>query len=73
MIPVHWGLFDLAMLSWTEPIERVLSAARRRGVRVASPRPGESVEPVERPEPKRWWPQRPWQRADEAPVVSSHL
>ncbi|MDD9938227.1 MAG: MBL fold metallo-hydrolase [Myxococcales bacterium] len=73
MIPVHWGLFDLAMHSWTEPIERVLSAARRRGVRVASPRPGESVEPVERPEPKRWWPQRPWQRADEAPVVSSHL
>jgi L-ascorbate metabolism protein UlaG (beta-lactamase superfamily) len=35
MLPVHWGLFDLALHGWTEPMERVLVAARAAGVRVA--------------------------------------
>jgi hypothetical protein len=47
MIPVHWGLFQLAFHGWTEPVERVLAAAALRGVAVATPRPGESVEPTD--------------------------
>ncbi|WP_424521163.1 MBL fold metallo-hydrolase, partial [Rubrivirga sp.] len=27
MVPVHWGLFDLALHGWTEPAERVRAAA----------------------------------------------
>jgi hypothetical protein len=46
MIPVHWALLKLANHPWTEPVERVLIAARRRGVDVLTPRPGESVEPT---------------------------
>jgi len=38
MIPVHWGLFDLAVHGWTEPIERVLVAAHKHGVSVVTPR-----------------------------------
>ena len=45
MIPVHWGLFDLALHSWMEPIEHVLAAAQDRGVTVVTPQPGASVEP----------------------------
>ena len=52
-IPVHWGTFSLALHAWTEPVERVLIAARRAGVRVAVPRPGESIEPAAPPEPER--------------------
>ena len=26
MVPIHWGLFDLAVHSWTEPAERLLAA-----------------------------------------------
>ncbi len=73
MIPVHWGLFDLALHSWTEPIERVLVAARQQGVAVATPLPGGSVVPGAVPMPAHWWPSTPWQTAAEAPVVSSHL
>lgn len=73
MIPVHWGLFDLALHGWTEPIERVLAAAAERGVTVAAPRIGESIEPHDPPPPQRWWPDIPWQTAAEAPIVSSHL
>jgi L-ascorbate metabolism protein UlaG (beta-lactamase superfamily) len=47
MIPVHWGLLKLAEHPWTEPVERVLKAAKRHGVRVWVPRPGESVEPTQ--------------------------
>jgi L-ascorbate metabolism protein UlaG (beta-lactamase superfamily) len=72
LIPVHWGLFDLALHSWTEPIERTLAAADAVGVRVASPRPGESVIPGQELR-QRWWPDVPWQTAEEAPVVSSGL
>lgn len=72
LIPVHWGLFDLALHSWTEPIERTLVAADAAGVRVASPRPGESVM-ADRATRERWWPDVPWKTADEAPVVSSGL
>ena len=71
LIPIHWGLFNLAPHSWTEPIERVLAAATRGGVSVATPRPGESVEPGKSLVTKRWWPDVPWSPADETPIVST--
>lgn len=71
MMPVHWGLFDLALHGWTEPIERVLVAAERVGVRVVAPRPGASVELSDAPMIDRWWPQIPWDDAEEAPAWSS--
>jgi L-ascorbate metabolism protein UlaG (beta-lactamase superfamily) len=73
LVPVHWGTFDLALHSWTEPVERLLVAAEAAGVAVAVPRPGESVEPADPPEVARWWPALEWQTAAEAPVVSSGL
>ena len=71
MLPVHWGLFDLALHGWTEPIERVLAAADSQGVRAAAPRPGDMVEPATLERPIRWWPAVPWESAAEAPVRSS--
>jgi L-ascorbate metabolism protein UlaG (beta-lactamase superfamily) len=71
MLPVHWGLFNLAYHGWTEPIERVLVAAARAGVTVIAPKPGESVEPRAPPPVERWWPKVPWKTADQTPVVST--
>jgi L-ascorbate metabolism protein UlaG (beta-lactamase superfamily) len=71
MLPVHWGLFDLALHGWTEPMERVLAAAAREDVRVATPRPGEMVEPVAIDAPTPWWLPVPWRSAAEAPVRST--
>ena len=68
LLPIHWGLFDLASHGWTEPVERVLAAAQIRGITVVAPRPGQSVEP-ERDEPvERWWPNLPWKTWQEAPI-----
>lgn len=70
LIPVHWATFDLAMHSWTEPVERLLAEAARTGAEVVVPKPGQSVEPAAPPEQERWWPSLAWQTADEHPVVS---
>ena len=67
MLPLHWGLFDLAAHGWTEPIERVLAAARTAGTSVCTPRPGESFEPG-LPGFSPWWPALPWKTALEAPI-----
>ncbi len=77
LVPVHWGTFNLAVHSWVEPVERLIVAAEAGDVRLAVPRPGESVEPsAPLPRPHaltRWWPQVPWQTVDQAPAFSSGL
>jgi L-ascorbate metabolism protein UlaG (beta-lactamase superfamily) len=70
-LPIHWGLWNLSMHGWTEPVERVAVAAEKAGVRWASPRPGESFEPTVSLPTERWWPAVPWQTADEHPIVST--
>lgn len=72
-MPVHWGTFDLALHSWTEPVERILAAAEQEGIAVAIPRPGQSLEPVSPPAVARWWPEIEWQSVEDAPVVSTGL
>jgi L-ascorbate metabolism protein UlaG (beta-lactamase superfamily) len=73
MLPVHWGLFDLAYHGWTEPIERVLVEAEREGVQVIAPRPGQSVEPENAPAVQRWWPDVPWKSGVEDPIVATKM
>jgi len=70
-LPVHWGLFTLAPHGWTEPIERALVAARAAATTIVTPMPGESVDPLAPAPPRRWWPEVPWQTAEDAPIVSS--
>ncbi|MCA9625038.1 MAG: MBL fold metallo-hydrolase [Myxococcales bacterium] len=72
-IPIHWGLFDLALHGWTEPVERTLVAAEEGNARVLVPRPGESLEPGHAKATARWWPTVPWQTAAEHPIVARGL
>jgi L-ascorbate metabolism protein UlaG (beta-lactamase superfamily) len=37
LMPIHWGLFNLALHGWRQPIERVFAA---EGVKLWSPEPG---------------------------------
>jgi hypothetical protein len=36
-MPIHWGAFNLALHSWTDPVERALSAAENHDVEVLTP------------------------------------
>src|SRR5882762_8348269 len=40
MMPIHWGLFDLALHGWRQPIERITELANKAGIRLWSPAPG---------------------------------
>ena len=41
LMPIHWGLFDLALHGWREPIERLYTLADQdRSLKVWSPVPG---------------------------------
>ncbi len=72
MLPVHWGLFDLALHSWTEPIQRTAAAAATAGVQLVTPPPGGSFTLGDTLPDARWWPSSvPWRSAAEAPVVAT--
>lgn len=74
MLPVHWGMFDLAVHNWTEPVERVIQAAEAAGVTLVLPRPGGWVEPTQGAFVDQWWATNvPWQTVDEAPAWSSSV
>jgi L-ascorbate metabolism protein UlaG (beta-lactamase superfamily) len=56
MLPIHWATFNLGFHAWRDPPDQALAAARRTGVQIVIPKPGELVEPARvtgMPEP--WW------------------
>lgn len=55
LLPIHWGRFNLALHSWTEPAERVTAEAKSKNVNVITPVVGEIVL-LSPPLPKTlWW------------------
>jgi len=70
MIPVHWGLFNLAPHSWTEPVERVRAEAQCRGQEYLALPPGVPTVPdaAAVAAQQQWWPVQSWNTAAEAPV-----
>jgi L-ascorbate metabolism protein UlaG (beta-lactamase superfamily) len=70
VIPVHWGLIDLAPHSWTEPVERVVAEARCREESHLVLVPGVPTEPTAAAvaDQEQWWPDLPWRTAEETPL-----
>jgi len=53
MMPIHWGLFSLALHAWRQPIERVFAA---EGLKIWAPEPGLPTEVVKGIELRsEWW------------------
>lgn len=40
MMPIHWGTFNLAFHTWTEPAEQVMAEAEKKHIKLLLPRPG---------------------------------
>ena len=56
LMPVHWGLFNLALHAWRQPIERITELADSAGVKLWSPTPGAPTEIVAGQEHRsNWW------------------
>jgi L-ascorbate metabolism protein UlaG (beta-lactamase superfamily) len=53
LMPIHWGLFDLALHAWRQPIERIFSLD---GLPLFSPEPGVPTDVVPEVEVRsQWW------------------
>jgi L-ascorbate metabolism protein UlaG (beta-lactamase superfamily) len=56
LMPIHWGLFDLALHAWRQPMERMVEVADQRGIKLWSPEPGAPTEVVAGGEVRSdWW------------------
>ena len=56
LVPIHWATFRLAPHPWSEPVERLLTAASAEGVTVATPKPGQRVDGAATARPiDAWW------------------
>lgn len=56
MMPIHWGLFDLALHGWRQPIERLLELAGEKKIGLWAPEPGRPTEVVMGVEVRSdWW------------------
>lgn len=71
LFPVHWGMFDLGLHSWTEPVERVVLAARKARVPMVTVPPGGSFELDAPPPLQPWWPSYPFRTVEQSPAFSS--
>jgi L-ascorbate metabolism protein UlaG (beta-lactamase superfamily) len=53
LMPIHWGLFDLALHAWRQPIQRIFAES---GLKIWSPQPGLPTEVVAGREVRsEWW------------------
>jgi L-ascorbate metabolism protein UlaG (beta-lactamase superfamily) len=56
LMPIHWGLFNLALHAWNQPVERVLELAAEKGTPLWLPKPGVPTEVVaQQPFHSLWW------------------
>jgi len=62
LMPIHWGLFDLALHPWAEPIEFMFS---QDGLSLWSPTPGQPTEVVPNQQIRSDW----WRRDANSPTT----
>ena len=56
LMPIHWGLFNLAMHGWRQPIERISALAMEKRVKLFVPEPGQPTGFLRGEEVRtRWW------------------
>lgn len=71
LMPIHWGLFNLALHGWREPIERITTIAEQEGWPLLLPRPGEPTEVVAgQGTSSAWWTREARSRVADSPFVA---
>ncbi len=55
MVPIHWGMFDLALHPWYEPILRLEKAAKAADIQLLNPKLGQLTTLTPAPAFDDWW------------------
>jgi L-ascorbate metabolism protein UlaG (beta-lactamase superfamily) len=54
-IPLHWGTFNLAMHSWTEPVEEFVKHGNKAGIKISTPEIGAVTDSSNINNTDYWW------------------
>lgn len=54
-VPVHWGMFNLALHNWVEPVTRTYKLAQEKNISYLSPKLGEVIKLEEVTPRTPWW------------------
>ncbi len=60
LMPIHWGLFNLALHGWKQPVERIIELAAEKGFGLWLPKPGEPSEVLRGVDLRSGW----WEREE---------
>jgi len=55
LLPIHWGKFKLSLHPWTEPVERLETAADAMNIKVITPKIGEILNIDDQVATEKWW------------------
>jgi L-ascorbate metabolism protein UlaG (beta-lactamase superfamily) len=55
LVPVHWGMFDLSLHSWYEPIEKLEEQTKLKNIDLLTPKFGQIVNTKEENVFEKWW------------------
>ena len=53
--PIHWGMFNLALHDWDEPIKLAAQASKDKNFQLVTPRLGQAIEISSSLKPLHWW------------------
>ena len=55
MVPIHWGMFSLALHDWFEPVEESEKYAKKYGIKLITPKLGQLVSTESQNVFEKWW------------------
>jgi L-ascorbate metabolism protein UlaG (beta-lactamase superfamily) len=55
LVPLHWATFDLGLHPWYEPVERLVTFAGERSIRLVTPEVGQQIDLSGTVETDHWW------------------
>ena len=55
LVPVHWGMFDLSLHNWYEPIEKLEEQTTLKNINLLTPKFGQLVKTKEETIFEKWW------------------
>jgi L-ascorbate metabolism protein UlaG (beta-lactamase superfamily) len=55
LLPIHWGMFELAFHTWYDPVESLNDLAVAEGIELVTPIMGEIIELDDSLQSEKWW------------------
>ena len=55
MVPIHWGMFNLSLHDWFEPVENSVKYAKKFGINLMTPKLGQLVSMEQKNIFVNWW------------------